>query len=294
MIELEDGSKINIADIYIVQFYFGEINVICLECNKEFKSVNNSHIRSHGITVAQYKEKYPNSCYFSIDSSTRKVLSRKINDQKFDRKVWNKGLNKDIDSRLIKTEDVWNKGLSKESDSRIKRMSKKCSVTAKERGINKGERNGMYQKSIFSVWVEKYGETKAKELESNRIYKLLKTNSRKDTKNCKKLIEILKKIDQNIVEEYHMYDHETKKHSFYDVYSPKFNMLFESDGKYWHCKDYYDKKRNIDQLSKYEKEAIHIDEYKNKLALKNGYRLIRVWAGEEDFLWNEIFLSGNS
>lgn len=32
--------------------------VICLECNREFKSLM-LHLKNRNITVAQYKEKYP-------------------------------------------------------------------------------------------------------------------------------------------------------------------------------------------------------------------------------------------
>lgn len=240
------------------------------------------------MTFKEYKEKYPNSVYFSEISSAKRIKKLKENNIKFNRTCWVKGKTKDTDERLIKKNDVWNKGETKENNSIIKAMAEKCSKTSKERLVNVGSKNGMYGKAILDIWREKYGEEKAQELEKQRVEKVVKNNRTKNTKNCIKLKQILREIDPNIVEEFYIYDKKNKKRNFYDAYSPKFNMLFESDGCYWHCKDYYDRKRNFEELNMREKEIILINEYKNELALKNGYRVVRVWAKEEDFLWREI------
>ncbi len=105
-----------------------------------------------------------------------------------------------------------------------------------------------------------------------------------------KLKSILKSMNYTIVEEFHIYDELTEKHKFYDVYIPELNMLFESDGVYHHCKRYYDNISCWDDLSSYEKDHIVNDKHKNELALRKGFRLIRVWAGEEEFVWNEILI----
>ena len=41
--------------------------VICQECGGKFAYLNYSHLKTHGLTHEQYREKYPNSVYISED-----------------------------------------------------------------------------------------------------------------------------------------------------------------------------------------------------------------------------------
>lgn len=52
-------------------------------------------------------------------------------------------------SKDKKGKDTWNKGLTKETDKRVEKLS------------HKGENNPMFGKSVYSVWVEKYGKEEA-------------------------------------------------------------------------------------------------------------------------------------
>jgi very-short-patch-repair endonuclease len=62
----------------------------------------------------------------------------------------------------------------------------------------------------------------------------------------------------------------------YDFYLPDYNLLIEVDGNYWHSKG----KCDIDILNKSLKNRRNGDRIKNKIALKKGYRLFRVWEDE--------------
>jgi hypothetical protein len=41
--------------------------VICEECGEKFSYLNYSHLKTHGLTHEQYRQKYPNSIYISED-----------------------------------------------------------------------------------------------------------------------------------------------------------------------------------------------------------------------------------
>jgi len=77
----------------------------------------------------------------------------------------------------------------------------------------------------------------------------------------------------------------------YDFYLTEFNLLIEADGDYWHSNpNKYDDKI----LTEVQKINIKNDKFKNKLADKSGYNLIRFWETDikkKNFkfkLFNEI------
>jgi hypothetical protein len=75
------------------------------------------------------------------------------------------------------------------------------------------------------------------------------------------------------------YFKEIKK--IYDFYLPECNILIEVDGDFWHCNPKNYKK----PLCKSQEVNLINDEFKNKWALDNGYKLLRFW---EDDINNNI------
>ena len=61
----------------------------------------------------------------------------------------------------------------------------------------------------------------------------------------------------------------------YDFYIPRKNRLIEIDGSYWHGKNLKLKQRNDVQRRNY-----YNDKLKNKIALTNGYSIVRIWDDE--------------
>ncbi len=61
---------------------------------------------------------------------------------------------------------------------------------------------------------------------------------------------------------------------FYDLYLPKYNTLIELDGDFWHPIDILEAKTAI------QKRNFRNDIFKNKLAFKYGFRLIRIRQSE--------------
>lgn len=56
----------------------------CLVCSKDFKSISNTHLRSHDLTIAQYKEKFPEA---EVKSEVQKEACQKngLNSKGFSR-----------------------------------------------------------------------------------------------------------------------------------------------------------------------------------------------------------------
>jgi len=58
----------------------------------------------------------------------------------------------------------------------------------------------------------------------------------------------------------------------YDFYLPNYNILIEVDGRYWHNRN----------------DSIINDKYKNELAKRYNYKLVRIWDDEIDIVWRLI------
>ena len=61
----------------------------------------------------------------------------------------------------------------------------------------------------------------------------------------------------------------------YDFYIPKTNTLIEVDGIYWHGKN-----KKIEELNSTQIKNKKNDEIKIRLAIENGYNLVRIWEDE--------------
>lgn len=73
----------------------------------------------------------------------------------------------------------------------------------------------------------------------------------------------------------------------YDFYIPDKNILIEVDGDWWHCNP----KLNIQPVYESQKHTIEHDLIKNKIALDNGYQLLRFW--EQDITSNRFDVFAN-
>lgn len=61
---------------------------------------------------------------------------------------------------------------------------------------------------------------------------------------------------------------------YYDFYIPKYNLLIEVDGDYYHAKD------RSKKLNEIQKKNIINDHKKNLIAKRKGYRIIRFWESD--------------
>ena len=86
---------------------FSNEKVRCEICGREFEQITPAHLKTHGITMHEYREHFPDASLVS------------------------EGFRKKI-SEVTSGKEPWNKGLTKETDDRIKKISEKQSKTKKE------------------------------------------------------------------------------------------------------------------------------------------------------------------
>ena len=62
---------------------------------------------------------------------------------------------------------------------------------------------------------------------------------------------------------------------YYDFYLPKWKLLIEVDGDYYHSKGL-----TYEQMSPMQKRNNRVDKLKNEWAILHGYKIIRVWESD--------------
>ncbi len=276
-------------------------------CNKELKMLN-GHLRSHNMSMKEYREKYPETKLTCEESKNKMSNSRKDGIDSGKIKSWNVGLTAKTDERLAisgknggKTRKAnWDSGKyssyrtgkTKHTCESIKISSEKASITMKQKFVNNPELNP-WNKSIYDIWTKKYGKETADDMWNER-YKNVDLNIEKRTKTLRENIisgktqnpvihfktagkntqcelKVKKFLDDNkigYVQQHHLCDKELKKTKVYDFYLPMYDLLIEVDGNYWHCK--------LDRKPKNWEEIRDNDVYKNQLAMYFGYRLLRI------------------
>jgi len=136
---------------------------------------------------------------------------------------------------------------------------KKYSETTKRKisEINKGRKHTKEEKTELSIIQKKRME--------NPILREIILNSlklgRSKNINTKIELKLREQIEKNNIKFVHQY--ELDKFTC-DFYLPKYNLLIEADGNYWH---------NYPHGTK-------TDEKKNKCAIRNGYNILHIWENE--------------
>ncbi len=288
--------------------------VICEICKKDSKDfkfdfINQTHLKTHSITIEEYKTIY--SSQLSIKKNFTKQHKDNISKSRIrgiesgEIKSWCKGKkfsdkhkNNISKSRIEKHVNgnlkIWNKGLTKKTDQRIVSYTKKGVETQKRNGKNSGINNPMFGKTLKDVWNEKYGEYQTvrliEERNKQRINKIKNGEIRNPALNygkkfnntaCELKVEKML-IDFEIfyTKQFHVYDEIEKKTKIYDFHLPNYNILIEVDGLYWHCK-LKEKPPNWEKIQEN-------DLYKNMLAKRKNFKLIRIREDEIDKIWEII------
>ncbi len=287
--------------------------VICKECFNENKgftkyikiSINSKHLLSdHGITKEEYSKKYNVSTF--IAENLRNVLSDCTKKQIFYKESYIKaqetkiknGTNKHSEETKKKISEsrktfyknggkTWHDGRTNVySEESLEKMSK-CKIGRIVTDETK-KKQSEYRKTLIGEknprWGQKHSEESKAKMSKTHCQNIIdgKYKKFKDTKGELQLKEYLKNLNIDYIHQYRIYDEENKKSRLFDFYLPKYNILIEVDGTYYHCKPerYPNGPINIVQ-----KEKIEIDKQKNKLAKRLNYKLIRVWDDEIDLSW---------
>ena len=158
--------------------------------------------------------------------------------------------------------------LDKVSQNRSEETKQKISKSGK--GVSRPKANG------FGIGREHSQATKDK-MSETAIQRVLVTDQNHTSKLEKTFANILDLLDI----EYQQFFYAKDIKAFYDFYLPKYNIIIEVDGDFWHCNPikfsepkYETQKRNLIK-----------DSIKSQWALDNGYTLLRFW---EDDINNNI------
>lgn len=252
----------------------------CELCNKEFKSITNTHLKNkHEITTNEYKLMYPNSKMISdshFDKFAKWIYSdgNKNHCKKMNEISRHSQKRKDAVKKVIQSDEYRKNHSIIMKDVLSAHPEYRDTVREKV-----GDKHHHYGKSNWQRWFEKYGKEEADLKLLNWKQKNKIPGGSKNTKIELKVKDILELNDISYI---HQYD---KIKSFYvDFYLPDFNLVIEVDGDYWHANP---KKYNSDDLIKYpgnrvvtaqsvwDKDTNRLNEIK-----KYGYNVCRIFGSD--------------
>jgi hypothetical protein len=146
-----------------------------------------------------------------------------------------------------------------------------------------------YKKIVSDLLKERWrsGKMEKTRLKLSQLMKDKHTNGIfKSINRSKAEFEIIEYLESKNIECQSSYRVESK---IFDIYIPKYNLLVEYNGDYWHCNpkkykaDYFNKKKNktAEELWEYDKNKLY-------LAKKYNYNTIVIW--ESDYKQNKNIL----
>jgi len=246
----------------------------CEICGKEFKAITNSHLRRHEITTEEYKTRYPDSLLGNFDrfNEWRHSDENKKNCQKMTEKVY---ASEDI--KLKRKNRVREATQTKEYKRRQSELMTKIYKNNPEEYVRSRKRTptSWMKKSNYERWSILYGKDIADLKMENWIQKNKLPSNSKDTKPERIFALIL---DMHNIE----YEKQkpVKKYKC-DFYIPKYNLIVEIDGDYWHANpEKYQPEDLIGGKKLLAKDIWEKDKIKSKAIIDEGYVLKRYWASE--------------
>lgn len=246
----------------------------CEICGKEFKAITNSHLKRHEITTEEYKMKYPNAILGNFDrfNEWRHSNKNKENCRKMTKKVYSSEEIKTKRKNRVKKATSTKEYKKRQSElmTNIYKKNPEEYVSARKRMPT----NWM-KKSNYERWTILYGKEVAdKKMENWSKRNKLPSNS-KDTKPERLFALILDTLDIKYEKQKPI-----KKYKC-DFYIPKYNLIVEIDGDYWHANPKKYKANDIIGPSKKTAKKIwESDKTKTHDILNEGYKVLRYWASD--------------
>tara|TARA_R110000803_G_C11917729_1_gene313979 strand:+ start:116 stop:991 length:876 start_codon:yes stop_codon:yes gene_type:complete len=244
-----------------------EKNLIKKNIVKEYKDFKFDGDRWHHFYVCD-------TCENKIECYAQKkyLLHRNIKNKKTCKKC-------SLDKQKGKGNPFYGK---KHTDDTIKKIKDKSIGIRRSDHMSKPKYKKMFSDMKKKLWLSGKMEETRKKL-SKMMREKHRNGELKSFNISKAEIEIVNKLKNKNIECIHSFRIDSK---IFDIYLPKYNLLIEYNGDYWHCNptkyksDYLNHKKN--------KTALEIWEYdKNKLYLaeKEGYYCEVIW--ESDYKKNK-------
>lgn len=247
----------------------------CEICGKEFKAINNTHLKKHGITVKEYKEKFPNAKIGNFEHFKEWRNSK-------ENKEFLRNLAKKVHKDPVLTEkriEGVRKAVKKDSyRKKMSKISKEVSQRPSRIKFYKSAKNRVTEwmkLSNYQRWLIKYGKE-----EADRRQLLWSKNNVLPTKSKNTKPELL---FQNILDNLNIEYLKQKVIRKYrcDFYIPEYHLIVEIDGDYWHANPAkYSAEDLIGAKKQLAKEIWENDKKKSSTIISEGYNLIRYWASE--------------
>lgn len=225
-----------------------------------------------------------------LSSGRKKYCSRDCKDQ-HQKKLYSNDGNPAFGSKKSKKWKEWNsnrmKVLWKEDANFRKKVRDGQKVFVKNNGYWPGtdeESNNKRRKTCnerYGVphnWMcpeirTKCDETAFKRYGVTAFEMMLSAQSATNITSIEKIMSgVLQTVGVEFKHAHYVYYNDDKNYRIYDFYVPSLSLLIEADGDYWHGNPLY--------FSSYtETQQINManDEFKNQLASKHGYNLLRFW-----------------
>lgn len=247
--------KICSEDFYIEYDYNGVAPTCACGCKEKvtFKNgIFNTYILGHHARVDNNFLKDPETLKRSHETRNRRMRSGEI-------QIWNKGLTKDDHEGLAKLSEAMKK---ENNPDRAKNISEALTGIPHDK-----ERTEKQRKSLKKYWADPKRRAEQREKRINYLKNFL---VRKNTGLEKKFKSLLK--DNKISYEFQF----IVSNYCYDFKVEGKNILIETDGDFYHCNPV----KHPVPLYETQKKTVEHDKVKNKVALDNGYHLIRYWESD--------------
>jgi hypothetical protein len=254
--------------------------VKCNICNKYYKRIDAVHLPSkHNITVDKYLELFPGSEVISKDTVEKYSTAQttyaannadkmKLRAKKAKKTITPEQQKKSLDAMAAARFAQYDKIYGTDS-IRNKKISEK--TTNRWSNYSTTEKSDITKKSAKTTR-EQLGESAYLEMMANKSlkgYKTLVKNGR-GSKWEAEMISKLANMFPDAIADYQVGGR------WYDAFIPSKNLLVEFDGDFWHPKTLDDCQYDL-QIRNY-----HNDQTKNKIALDNGFELVRIRQSESD------------
>lgn len=253
--------------------------VICKICNKEYKRIDASHLlKTHKISVDDYLEKFPGSELISKETrdlyskGTTKYFSNEENRKK---RVYIR-TPEIIQAQVLNRQNTINSNPEIKKKMYLPERNEKISKSKKEywETISKDNRSLILKANVLKARQNEGEDNYLKRLRSHGIKGFsasieLRTNRKESSFETEMYLFL----------ETHNISFEKQKDVdgwFFDCYIPSKNLLIEFDGDFWHPLTKEDCKYS------FQEKRLHTDKYKEFIAIKNGFNIMRIRLSEKD------------
>jgi hypothetical protein len=252
----------------------------CNLCNKYYKRIDSVHLpKKHSITVDTYLEQFPEADVISKDTIKKYSIAQsvyaanntdkmKLRSVKAKQTITPEQQKKSLDAmaaaRRAQFDKIYGPG-----SVRNNKISTKAIKRWAEYSID--EKTAITKKSAETTRIH-MGESTYLEMMANKSikgYRTLVKNGRGSKWEADMIIQLTKLFPDTIAD-YNVGGR------WYDAFIPSKNLLVEFDGDFWHPKTLNECQYEF-QIRNY-----YNDQKKNKIAIENGFDLIRIRQSESN------------